>query len=91
MEFDEIRNLCNSALSDYDFGSDFSVEAISGWEYTSGSNEITCPVFLKFSDDDADADTHIATFSVTVVDGKVTQADCSCEGNFIGKPVFINS
>lgn len=89
MKTEEIRNLCDGALADYDFGEGVTVEATSGWEYNSSSPEITCPVFLRFTEEDIDADTHAATFSVIIVDGKVTQSDCSCEGNFIGTPFFI--
>lgn len=76
MNNDEIRQLCDNALADYDFGEGVTVEATSGWEYD-GSNEVTCPVFLRFDDDEPDADTHQGTFSVTIENGKVTEVDCS--------------
>ena len=63
----------------------------SGWEYVSNSAEITCPVFLQFDEDDAQADSHLGTFYVTIIDNKIVQADCSCEGNFIGKSLSIEA
>jgi hypothetical protein len=76
MNTDKIRQLCDEALSNHDFGEGVTVEATSGWEYD-GSNEVTCPVFLRFDEDEPDDDSHRATFSVTVIDGKVTEATCS--------------
>jgi hypothetical protein len=84
MKNDEIRQLCDNALADYDFGEGVFVEATSGWRYESSSSEVTCSVFLRFEEDDKDEDSHLATFSVTVVNGKITQADCSWNGEFIG-------
>lgn len=81
-----MRELCDEALADYNFGEGVSVEAVNGWEYSNTSNEVTCAVFLRFDDDEMDADTHAGTFSVTVVDGKVVDKSCQCEGNFVGTP-----
>lgn len=84
MNFNEISQVCDKALAEYDFGEGVIVEATSGWEHCSSSKEVTCPIFLRFDDDDPDQDTHQATFSVVIEDGKVSQVDCSFKGNIIG-------
>ncbi len=86
MKTDEIRQICDQALAEYNFGEGVTLEATSGWEYSSNSSEVTCPVFLRFEEDDPEADTHLGTFSVVIEKGKVVQADCLCDGEMIGFP-----
>jgi hypothetical protein len=85
----EIRQICDQALADYDFGEGVTVEATSGWEYSSNSSEITCPVFLRFDEDAEDEDTHLANFSVVVSNNKVVEAYCTWKGETIGIPFSI--
>lgn len=87
----EISQLCDEALASFDFGEGVTVIDTSGWEYMSSSPEITCPVFLHFEEDERDAESHLGTFSVTIVNDRVIQADCSCEGNLIGIPFSVKA
>ncbi len=84
MNTNEIRKICDEALANYNFGEGVYVEATSGWEYDSSSKEVSCPVFLSFDEDEEGQESHKATFTVVIENGKVIQADCSYEGNLIG-------
>jgi len=84
MNFDKTREICDQALANYNFGEGVFVEATSGWESNSNSKEVSCPIFLKFEDDEPEQDTHRATFTVIIENCKATQAECSYKGNLIG-------
>lgn len=88
MNLNKFSVIADQALVNYDFGDGVNVEATSGWEYLSGSNEVSCPVFLKFDNDGYDEDTHLATFNVSIEDEKIVCANCSYQGNLIGHMVF---
>ncbi len=87
MNVDSIRKLANKALEEYDFGVGVNVEAVNGWEYDSGSTEVTCAVFLKFEEDSPEDDTHLAHFTVDLANDKINYASCSWNGEVIGSAV----
>lgn len=81
----QISQQADEALADFNFGEGVTVVATSGWQYD--GQEVSCSVFLQFDEDEPDADSHRGTFSVNIVDGKVVEASCSCEGQPIGVAV----
>lgn len=82
------RQLANEALSNYNFGSGVKVEDVNGWESNSRDTEMICSVFLKFETDESEDETHLGKFTVDFKNGKISYANCSCEGELIGTPVW---
>lgn len=88
MKIEDVRQMADRALANYDFGEGVTVEAVNGWEYDSRQTEVTCAVFLKFDDDAPEDDTHLAHFTVDFENGHVSYAGCSYNGDSLGKPFW---